>query len=271
MVNASAREIFEVLKLITTAPKPLGAREISFELSIQISKVHRAIRTLLLDGYIERSQSAATYVTGNAVRQLRRAFFSRFPIRQTCLPHMQLLAFITGETISLRVPIGWYSVLIGSVSGTNEIIQSQALGDAKPLHQSASALAILAFLPKEARMRYLDWMKRKEIPGSRRGIERGIEETRMRGYAIEPAPYAPDRAIVAFPILLDRRGIASIGIEGPVLDLHDLQSPLIGRCKEIVGRVNDYVAKHPDQFLDRHSELDPDLVEFGSAARVKDS
>lgn len=257
IVNASARQIFEVLRLIGGSQEPLSSREVSERLNMQISKAHRALRTLQVAGYITRYHDSSSYVAGDALRQLRRAFFSRFTISQACLAQMQLLAFVTGETIALRAPIGFYSVLVASVSGTKEIVQSRALGQYLPLHQGAGSNAILAFLPKEFLERLINWREAQGEKISRKTINQELKLVRERGYAIQKIAFAQDFASVAIPLRIQGTAIASIGIEGGVVDLREPESPMLDRCKDIIGQIEYYLSKHADKIVNPYSHIDP--------------
>ena len=117
MNNTVATEpVFRVLAAISAAPRPLGVSEIRRALGLPLSTAHRLLSSLEQAGYIERYQSSTRYVTGANARQLAHSFFSRFRIREACIPYLQQIAFACGETTSLAVPVGWQSVRIASFS-----------------------------------------------------------------------------------------------------------------------------------------------------------
>lgn len=58
---------------------------------------------------------------------------------------------ISGETVSLVVPIGRSNVVIGGVEGPGPIARGVPLGRLNPMHASSASRTILAHLTDEAR------------------------------------------------------------------------------------------------------------------------
>lgn len=55
------------------------------------------------------------------------------------MPYMRTLALLTGESVVLRVPVGWYSVRTALARGMKEVIQTGPLAEARPLADGFAA------------------------------------------------------------------------------------------------------------------------------------
>ena len=218
MNNTVATEpVFRVLAAISAAPRPLGVSEIRRALGLPLSTAHRLLSSLEQAGYIERYQSSTRYVTGANARQLAHSFFSRFRIREACIPYLQQIAFACGETTSLAVPVGWQSVRIASVSGTNDVVSSHSLGETRALDRSPGGLALLAAMPAETLNRFIAWRVAQEPRTTATALRRRLAATRACGYASEETVFAPGRAEIAIAIVANAKPFAAICLEGPVI------------------------------------------------------
>jgi DNA-binding IclR family transcriptional regulator len=208
MINSS-QPIFEILRLLSVARQPLGVKEISQRLELPQSTAHRGVVTLLHGGYVERYQSSATYVLGYNAKRVRQAFFARFRVRELALPYLQQIAFMTGETTSLLVPVGWYGITITSVRGTNEIISAPRTGDVKEMDQSFAAKVLLANLPEAQLKSFLNWKKKRSAPVAR-SLKPALQN--MHGEEIVSSP--DDAGVLAIPVFHSGAAIAVICVDG---------------------------------------------------------
>jgi DNA-binding IclR family transcriptional regulator len=243
---SSALRALHILEAIGRADRPLGATEIARQLG-------------LAPGNVARSESSPRYVAGPVVNQLRQALLARFSLREVALPYLRQLAFATGEAVSVTIKVGWYALRLAAVPGTNEVTSSPPIGDVRPLERTCAGQAILAFLPRDCLHNYCDSAAAAAIAG-RQGssIAEMVRHIRKRGFAIEVASYARNRAAAAFPVRGIAGPIAAIGIEGPVLHLdrvgyHDNVNQWI----EIVGSLERVVRARPAMFGAPFGHLDP--------------
>jgi IclR family acetate operon transcriptional repressor len=255
MVNVSSQSIFEILRLLSAASRPLGIKEISQSLDLPPSTTHRGVVTLLHEGYVERYQSSATYVLGYNAKRLRQAFFARFRIRELCLPYLQQIAFISGETTNLLVRVGWYSTLIASVRGTNEIISAPFVGEVHALDHGAGSLAILANLPAEDLEAFLDWKKTRSSPASRR-LKQTLTQIRHDGRIF----IREDGGVTALPILHSGIAIAAVAIDGAIDE--GMSKSDVKRIVDIVNAISQRVQQQPVGFWNAYAHLDPASIEL---------
>src|SRR5258708_11819151 len=167
-MSSSARRALTILETVGAAGRRQGVTEIARALDLAPGTVFRGLDALERAGYVGRYQASSRYVLGGAVNRLRRSLFARFHIREICLPYLQQLAFASGETVSLSVPVGWYAVRIAAAPGLKERTRSPPLGEERHPAQGAAAPAMLAFYPAAQVKRF-----------------RGSARTRRRGLPAE--------------------------------------------------------------------------------------
>lgn len=254
MSTSSAAHIFEILRLVCTEAKPLGATEISKRLGLSLTTAHRGLHTLETAGYLSRYQSSARFAAGPACRMLIHGFFAKFPLRDLAIPYLQRLSVMSGETTSLFVPVGRYVLRIASSKGTNEIIQTAPLGEVRLRHACAAGYAIAAWESSEQRRRYA------EVTGDKLDESR-IAEIRARGFAVGIGS-ADDRH-VAFPVLGDGDTVlGSIALEGRVWGNGSRTDKGIETYKATVRDLSEVARTSPAKYRDIFAHLDPAEVDL---------
>lgn len=219
---SSATRALRILQIVGRAPNPIGVAEIARSLDVVPGTAFRSLHALEGLRYVERFQSSSRYVLGPAVTQLHHQLLSRFKLRGLSVPYLDQLAFATGETVALVVPVGWYSLRLAAVPGTNDVTSHSPVGEIKLLEQTAAGRTILASMSFDEIDRYVAWSAGKlpaaEAEGDLRATLAVIAE---RGFAREATGYAPGRCSAALPIHRHGAIIAAIAVEGPVLDTQD--------------------------------------------------
>ena len=219
-MSSSAHRALRILETAGAAERPLGVTEIARRLDLPPGTVFRGLDALECQGYVGRYQASSRYVLGGMVGRLRQSLFAGFHIREVCLPYLRQLAFASGETTSLTVPIGWYAVRIAAAPGTNEVTSSPPLGEVRLLSEGGAAKALFAFYPSAAVPRFTAWARKHgRRPPSPATLAAELGEIRARGFAVERTEFAAGRAVLAVPIRSADTPLASIAVEGPVLDL----------------------------------------------------
>lgn len=91
-----------------------------------------ADRTLLSHGYVVRDPSGSRYQLGHRAAESGRFGFTDLDVPSLCAPFARQLVAISGETVSLVVPIGRSNVVIGGVEGPGPIARVVPLGRLNP-------------------------------------------------------------------------------------------------------------------------------------------
>ena len=265
-MSSSARRALRILETVGRAERPLGVTEIARALGISAGTVFRGLDALERSGFVARYQASSRLVLGPTVSRLRHSVLARFPIREICLPYLRQLAFASGETTSLTVPVGYYALRLAAAPGTNEVTTSPSLGEVRPLVAAGGAgSAILAFAPADAAKRHAAWVKRAALRADLPSAA-ALEAVRRRGFAVDETAFASGRAAIAFPVRQDGRAIAAIAIEGPVIELKTLDLKTLAANAEldrwigIVRTIEALARARPALFVNPFDHIDPDSI-----------
>jgi DNA-binding IclR family transcriptional regulator len=246
------------LRVVAEAEGPVGPRDVGQKLGLPNSTAYRSLVTLLEAGFIARHQESTAYVLGERAENLRRSFFLRFPLRQVCLPFLQQLSFITGETVHLSVPVGWYDVVIASVTGQHHVPDNALLGTVAFLDRTMAGLAMLAIMPAGSVDRFRAWRQEKmgQMPGeAAAATERALPQLEERLEAIRPTGYAVDHQRFGdySPIAFSLRGpssvVAAITINGAAVG-RDTAAGELHRWQAAIAEIEKLIGQDPERFAD---------------------
>lgn len=254
--HVSSADAFAALAVVGGADRPLRLGEIAAGLGLAPSTARRAVTTLALAGYLDRPEGAPGYVLGETAHQLRRAFFAGFPVRVLCLPYLQQLAFMSGETTTLTVALGRYAVRIAAVSGTNEVIAARPPGGVRALARDPAGRAILAFQPPERRARLVH---ASGAGPTGEEMESALAAIRARGYAAAREPDGP--VTITMPLRAAGRAVAAMAVECVSIDPgRESGAAGVERWLAVAGRAEAVLADRSETVLEPYGHLDPDAV-----------
>ena len=219
-INVSAKNVFDVLQLLVKTDKPIGVLEIGRTLSLPPSSVHRALVSLEESRFASRGLDMSKYVPGPMIHHLLRAMLNRYEVRQEAYECINAIAEWSGQTTSLFVRLGWYSLLIATVEGSNEVCHARSAGEVMLLNETPAGLVILSRMPEEdiASMRRFISKNKPEHAEFALSSEtdKMIEEASKTEFMMADIGEQEKRSVIAFPLHnKDKIVWASVGISGP--------------------------------------------------------
>ena len=140
-----------VLRAFTDLKPEWGVRELGRELRMDPATVHRILKTLKTEGFLQYEPSRRIYTIGTEFYRISAIVQQTSPVIQSALQIMAELVTECEETVSL----GMYDAqalactIIRQVQTTKSIRHVSREGFGWPLHAGAGAHAILAFLDRE--------------------------------------------------------------------------------------------------------------------------
>lgn len=217
---ASLQKGADLLFLFVESPT-LGVREIAQRLNVPVSTAYRFIRTLRDMGLLEQDSGTRKYQLGLRLLTLEAPILRNLDVRRIALPHMEVLAHQSQETVMLALRRGFQRVCIEVVESSQQVRVAAPRGESVPLHSGGLGKAMLAFLPKTEIDRYLASGPLKRFtpytitdPSQ---LRKELSLIRKRGYAISTQEAYVGARGVAAPISdSTRQVIASLGVSGPL-------------------------------------------------------
>ncbi len=266
-INSSAIHVFDILRTVSDDAKPAGVSDISRRLSLTASSVFRALTTLEATGYVSRYRNLPQFELGTMPYLLNRALLNRFELNAASRPFLGDMAQETGETVSMNVRLGWYSLRICGIYGSRDIYHRDRLGELAPLHESLAGRAILAFLPEDDHRKMLEFLDetggRKPAAAFWVQFKEKIAEAKKTSILTEELPMSPGFSAVAMPVR-DHTGtaIASFTINGPVF-----QSDKIEKLLSIRDHLEGVIAKSPKRFISPFAHIPPSKIRLQNNKR----
>jgi DNA-binding IclR family transcriptional regulator len=182
--------------------EPVGLVDLAGRAGLQPSTARRLLATMAARGYVVQSRRSGGYLIGHRALSLRGPVQRRTArLRRVARPHLERARRVSGETISLVVPVESTSVLwIDEVAGAPPA--TARLGRCLPARATAAGRALLA-------------------------------EPRDGGFAIEDEELEPGVVAVAAAVATDRGPIAAIGVSGPAARLRAIGLDELGEMASI--------------------------------------
>jgi IclR family transcriptional regulator, KDG regulon repressor len=220
-LSESVRAVDRALDILLsfTQEKPvLSLTEISEEVGMSKSTVHRLLATLESKRFLIRNLATGKYHLG--YRFLEMASQVRENVNQQwALPYLEQLAEKCGETVDLAVMDGDHVIYLQVIQSKQRVKIAAATGQRLPAFCTATGKAFLAFLPDEQVNKILSAGLTRYTENTHTTLAtlyEGLRETRQRGFAISIQEYENDINAVAAPILAaDGYPIVAIAVAGP--------------------------------------------------------
>lgn len=246
-----------LLEALAQSDTPRRIGELSRELGLSKSNVHRLLETLMTQGYVRRANGAGFYDLTLKVWHLGSRVISRLDMKSMALTYLRKLRDTTNETARLSILKDSLAVCIEQVESEHPVRVQTEIGGTLLLYCSSTGKAMLAFQPP-AFIDQIAMQLEKFTPycaGNRDELLRELGRARKDGYAINRGERLLDVVGVAAPVRDSSNNIiAAIGISGPVerLSLRKLRryGPLVRQNADLLSRDLGavYAADLPEKF-----------------------
>ncbi len=213
----SIQRAFAILRQL--ASQEMGITEMAGAVGLPKSTVARLLKTLELEGAVERVGSEGRYRIGPAVTGLAGDASRSVDLVGRVRPQLSLLVREIGEDAGFSVPDGHRVLYVVQVDSDNAVQVRDWTDEAIPMHAVPSGLVILAHWPPEALDRFLAGRlvaftdSTVTEPGA---VRDRLQEIRRSGYAWVFEEFAEGINSVAAAILDGRgRPVGAIHVHGP--------------------------------------------------------
>ncbi|MBL5973545.1 MAG: IclR family transcriptional regulator [Candidatus Leucobacter sulfamidivorax] len=183
--------VVAVLHAVSRAmPAGAGTSEVARSAALARPTAHRLLASLAAQGFIDRDARSGHWLLGPEIYLMGAVAAERYDVSELAREHVAALAEATGESAFLSARRGGETVCLLRTDGSFPI-RSFVLYEGKrfPLGVASAGLAILSFLPEDARERYLEQARLQDEYGpshSAAALRERIDETRRLGYAVNP-------------------------------------------------------------------------------------
>jgi DNA-binding IclR family transcriptional regulator len=214
----SVNRTLDVLDLLSHGSTAVG--EAARALSVNKSTASRMLATMAARGYVARHPVSGLYRLGPKIAELHAAYLSNRRLGRDASFLLDRLAAATGETILLTAFDSGEAVYIDKVESEHPLRTSSSIGQRGPLHAGAAGKSILAVLSPQEVDRLLGTRPIERLGPrgvtNRQELERELELTRRRGYAVSIEEI--NEGIVGVGVALlapDGYPLGAISVTGP--------------------------------------------------------
>ncbi len=197
---------------------PVGVTELSLELDLDKTIVHRLLNTLQTIGYVSQDTNRK-YLVGPRLRVVSAKTLASLNLRALALPYMQALTEYTKGVSHLAKMAESRAVYIERVHHPSLPVTSTDVGGQSPGYCSAAGKVLWAYLPQSELNDLLDKTEFRthtvNTITDRPTLQQHLAEVREQGYAIDREEHRLGLVGVGAPVL-DHTGnvIASICVAG---------------------------------------------------------
>lgn len=200
----SVDNALRLLLLLGEKPK-IRLTDASVYLGVASSTAHRLLAMLLYRGFVIQDPLTKLYEPGPALSRLTATALKQFDVRARIHPVLEKLNADLDETIHFGRLEGQQVHFLDSVESSHPVRVSSRVGRMFPAHATSTGKAMLSTLSlEELRSLYpvdeLEAVNARSIT-SRAVLERDLEKTRRRGYAVSQEESEEGVQSVAVPVL----------------------------------------------------------------------
>jgi DNA-binding IclR family transcriptional regulator len=206
-------------RILRSLSNPDASRlsEIATVTSLNKATALRILDILAREGFVEREEATKSWSLGAEAYLLGTAASRRHTLRERARPSMVRLAAATSDTVLLSVRSGLETVCIDREIGDYPIRANYLdIGSRRPLGVGAGSMALLAWLPDAEIEAVLTLIKPQLVAYPKinvKGLEREVEQSRARGYALVLNQIVPRMGGLGVAVLApDGRPIAALSI-----------------------------------------------------------
>jgi len=246
----SIEKALDLIELLSDKEKEMSITEISKELNMGISTVHRILTALKYRGFIVQNPQTSKYMIGVKLFILGCKVQNTKNLIRILTPFLLKLSQSTNETINFAILDGREVICLYKIESPEILRADIEIGSKLPAHCTTLGKVLLAFLSEqEFKMLYnndnekLFTLTSNSI-SSVEELKRCLKKVRRQGYAVDKEEFKIGINCIGVPIK-DNKGkaIAGLSVTGPasrfdLSEMKKLKSTLIIISKDISNQLN---------------------------------
>lgn len=232
----SVENALKIMELFNGPVQELSLTEISQQLDLGKSTVHRLLTTMEDRQFIEQNAENNRYRLGLKVIQLSASKLSHLNIIDECHPHLVDLSARTGESCHLSFYSQGEITFVDKVTGHKPAMMSSIIGYRLPAYASSSGKMFLAHMDRDELERYLATVQIKPLTPYTildvRTLRNALEMVRRQGFSEDQQETEEGLVCVAAPVLgRSGRMLAAISLSGAASRINREKVTLVTELK----------------------------------------
>lgn len=249
----SVARVLELMGRLAAAPEGVPLATLAAAMDAPKTSLLGLLRGLAAEGYAVQQETR--WRLGPEAVGLARAILAAAgdgDLVTAARPSLEALASAAGETAMLAVlaPDRGAMVYADKVESRTALRFAATVGDARPIHCTASGRVMLAYLPPPWPAEFLRTARlSRHSPTSvtdRRALRRIVAETRENGFAVTLGEATEGVAGIAAPVF-GARGevVAAIVLAGPIARVEPRLTLLSRNVREAAGQISRRLGHRP--------------------------
>ena len=236
--TTAADRVLVVMKLLAELPNPVRLEDLTRELRVPKSTVHRMLTTLRRAGWATRDEDGRYSVS---LEFLRVAFkyYDTLDEPNIVGSTLQALVGAFGETAYYATLDGPGVAYLAMVTAPGYMHTAALVGARQPAHLTGLGKALLAYaLPERGAVDHFVATHGPLRAGTQKSItnaaalHRELSATRQRGYAVDDQENEPGVVCIAFPVFLGPSQQPTGAISVAAIELRTPLEKLVARSEE---------------------------------------
>ncbi|SDK05031.1 IclR family transcriptional regulator [Natronincola ferrireducens] len=218
----SVERALAILEVLSDYGEGVGITELSTNINLHKSTVHRLLLTLIQKGYVEQNPETSKYKLTLKLFELGNKPLEKLDILTVAKPYLHQLKEVTHEVVHLVIREGTEIVYIDKVESENKIRMHSRIGTRSPMYCTSVGKAIMAYLPEEEVERLWENSEIKRLTPHTitdlNVMKKTLKEIRQKGYALDEEENELGIRCIGAPIFNHRGELAgAISVSGPTI------------------------------------------------------
>ena len=238
---------FSILDIFLKNNAPISMTEISEELGLYPSTIHRILDTLKYGGFVEQDSSTQKYQLGLKLVELGMTRLNNIDLVKEARPFLKGLSKKCDETVHLAILEDTEVLYLAKEESSQTIRMISYVGKRAPLHCTALGKVLLAFLPSDKMDKILEKIELFKLTEntiiSKQNLIEELNRIKQQGFALDIEENEKFVRCIAAPIRnYQSKVIAAASISGPSYRINEekqnyLKEELITTCQNISSRL----------------------------------
>lgn len=225
----TVEKALDILFHLHATATPQGVSAIGRSLGLPKSSAHRLLAALGRRGLVEQTESGR-YRPGSALIALGLGVLEREPVVEAARRVLEAEARSLGETCFLVAARSGELIVLDKCEGSGFLRASPQVGARVPVHATAVGKLYLALAPEQVTASVDPEAFTPETLVDSARIAAAVTETRQRGWAANHEEWIRGLSVLAAPIRVADRMIASVAIAVPSARASELGEAHLVEC-----------------------------------------
>ena len=236
-----------MLETIAATGSLISLGEASRRTGLHRSTTHHLLQSLVGVGYVRQDKKSRGYELTSKLFELTRRMWTPEQLGEIAQPFVADLTRISGEGASMAAYRDGIVLIVAKRDAEGPVRVVQSVGAERPIHATAVAKAIVAFLPEAElkgllpRLRYEPFAPRTIT--TQAAFAADLQRVRISGYAYDDEEHLEGIRCIAAPVFAyTGRAVGSLCVVGPRSrmtrqKLRELRPGVLTICKALSKRL----------------------------------